>query len=111
MNLEELQAIIERGEDGQHQFKADLTNVNALAAEMVAFSNSLGGMILLGVQDNGDFAGLTREDMGRLNQLVANAASQSVRPPINPQTQNIATPHGLVMVVDIPKGISNALHG
>ncbi len=106
MDLAELQAIIERGEDGQHQFKADLTNVNALAAEMVAFSNSLGGMILLGVQDNGDFAGLTREDMGRLNQLVANAASQSVRPPINPQTQNIATPHGLVMVVDIPKGIS-----
>ncbi len=106
MNQQELQAIIERGEDGQHQFKAGVTNVNALAAEMVAFSNSAGGMILIGVQDDGAFAGLTRDDMNRLNQLVSNAASQSVRPPVNPQTQNIATDNGLVMVVEIPKGIS-----
>ena len=106
MNLAQIQAIIERGEDGQHQFKADVTNVNALAAEMVAFSNSMGGIILIGVQDNGDYAGLNRADMGRLNQLVANAASQSVRPPINPQTQNIATSNGLIMVVEIPQGIS-----
>ncbi len=106
MNLPALQAIIDRGEDGQHQFKADVTNVNALAAEMVAFSNSAGGTILIGVQDDGSFSGLTRDDMNRLNQLVSNAASQSVRPPINPQTQNIATDNGLVMVVEIPKGIS-----
>lgn len=106
MNMEELQAIIGRGEDGQHQFKADVTNVNAIAAEMVAFSNSMGGMILIGVNDDGSFAGLKREDMGRLNQLVANAASQSVRPPINPQTENIATAGGLVMVVKVPQGIS-----
>lgn len=106
MNLQELQAIISRGEDSQHQFKADVTNVNALAAEMVAFSNSAGGMMLIGVQDDGGFSGLTRDDMNRLNQLVSNAASQSVRPPVNPQTQNIATDHGLVMVVEIPKGIS-----
>ena len=106
MNQQELQAIIERGEDGQHQFKAGVTNVNALAAEMVAFSNSAGGMILIGVQDDAAFAGLTRDDMNRLNQLVSNAASQSVRPPVNPQTQNIATDNGLVMVVEIPKGIS-----
>ncbi|MEZ5535890.1 MAG: putative DNA binding domain-containing protein [Thiolinea sp.] len=106
MNEQDLQAIIDRGEDGQHQFKADVTNVNALAAEMVAFSNSGGGMILIGVQDDDAFAGLNRDDMNRLNQLVSNAASQSVRPPINPQTQNIATDNGLVMVVEIPKGIS-----
>ncbi|MGB3919036.1 MAG: RNA-binding domain-containing protein [Thiothrix litoralis] len=106
MDTTTLQAIIDRGEDGQHQFKADVTNINALAAEMVAFSNGVGGMILIGVNDDGSFAGLTREDMGRLNQLVANAASQSVRPPVNPQTENMATTNGLVMVIQIPQGIS-----
>lgn len=106
MTLKELQAIIDRGEDGQHQFKANITNVSALAAEIVAFSNSSGGMLLLGVYDDGTFAGLTRDDMGRLNQLLANAASQSVRPPINPQTENIQTNNGLVMVVQIPRGIN-----
>ena len=39
--LKELQAIIDRGEDGQHQFKANITNVSSLAAEIVA--NSAGG--------------------------------------------------------------------
>ncbi len=106
MNVQELQAIVDRGEDGLHQFKADVTNVNALAAEMVAFSNSAGGIMLIGVKDNGVFAGLTRDDMSRLNQLVSNAASQSVHPAVNPQTQNIVTENGLVMVVEVPKGIS-----
>lgn len=106
MTKEELEAIISRGEDGQHQFKANVSNINVLAAEMVAFSNSAGGKLIIGVQDNGDYSGLSRDDMGRLNQLISNAASQSVRPPINPQTQNISIADGLVMVVDIPKGIS-----
>ncbi len=106
METTELLAIIARGEDGKHQFKANLTNQNALAAEMVAFSNSEGGLILLGVSDNGQIAGLATQDIARLNQLISNSASQSVRPPINPQTENIALADGLVMVVKIDKGIS-----
>lgn len=106
MEPAEILEIIRREEDGKHQFKADIRNVDTLAAEMVAFSNSAGGQLLLGVQNNGQIAGLTRDDMRRLNQLVSNAASQSVRPPINPQTENIAFPDGLVMVVSIPEGLN-----
>jgi ATP-dependent DNA helicase RecG len=73
---------------------------------MVAFSNSGGGSIFIGVSNDGTFSGLERGDMGRLNQLVSNAASQQVRPPINPLTENIPTPNGLVMRVVIPNGIS-----
>jgi len=62
--------------------------------------------IFIGVSNDGTFAGLRREDMGRLNQLVSNAASQQVRPPINPQTENIAAPNGLVMQVVVPDGVS-----
>ncbi len=106
MEITELLEIIAHGEDSRHQFKANVTNETSLAREMVAFSNSGGGTLFIGVSDDGTFAGLTREDMGRLNQLVSNAASQQVRPPINPQTENIATPAGLVMRVVIRDGIS-----
>ena len=106
MEPAELLAIIGSNEDGKHQFKSDFRNVDSLAAEMVAFSNSDGGQILIGVSNDGQIAGLSREDMGRLNQLVSNTASQSVHPPINPQTENIALPDGLVMVVTISSGIS-----
>jgi len=106
METTELLEIIARDEDSKHQFKANVTNEISLSQEMLAFSNSGGGAIFIGVSNDGTFAGLTREDMGRLNQLVSNAASQHVRPPINPQTENIATPEGLVMRVVVSDGIS-----
>lgn len=69
METTELLEIIARGEDGKHQFKANVTNPNSLASEMVAFCNSGGGTLLIGVNDDGTVSGLIREDMARLNQL------------------------------------------
>jgi ATP-dependent DNA helicase RecG len=106
METTELLEIIARGEDGKHQFKANFTNPISLAAELVAFSNSGGGEIFIGVTDDGSYAGLIRKDMGRLNQLVSNAASDSVRPPVNPQCQNVSAPGGLVMIVTVSDGVS-----
>lgn len=106
MEVTELLEIISRGEDSKHQFKRDVASAISLAQEMVAFSNSGGGKIFIGVSDTGEIAGLSSADMRRLNSLVSNAASQHVRPPINPQTENIALPEGLVMIVTVLEGIS-----
>ena len=106
MDKKELLDTIICGESSRIQFKADLKNSTQLAAEIVAFSNSGGGFILLGVNDDGGIAGLKAIDIGRLNQLVSNVASQSVRPPINPITENIRLDEGLVMIIEIPAGIS-----
>ena len=106
METTEILEILNRGEDSRHQFKENITNINSLAGEMVAFSNSGGGYIFIGVGDHGDITGLNNEDVARLNQLISNAASQSVRPPVNPQTENVAFPQGLVMVVKLSDGIS-----
>ncbi len=53
MTLKELKAQIALGEDSRRQFKLDITNPYALAAEMAAFSNSEGGALFLGVGDDG----------------------------------------------------------
>ncbi|MCT8345233.1 putative DNA binding domain-containing protein [Photorhabdus kleinii] len=107
METQELLAIIARDEDSRHQFKADVNNASSLGAEMVAFSNGTGGLILIGVNNgDGSRSGLTREDIGRINQVIANAATNNVRPPINPVTENIQLPDGLVIAVHIEQGIS-----
>lgn len=105
MEITELLEIISRGEDSKHQFKSDVTNVISLAQEMVAFSNSGGGQIFIGVNDNGALSGLTRADIGRLNNLVSNAACDSVRPSINPSTENVQLDGGLIMVISIFDGV------
>jgi ATP-dependent DNA helicase RecG len=105
METAELIEILARGEDSRHQFKQNFFNADSLGAEMAAFSNSRGGMILIGITDSGEVSGLTIADIGRLNQLISNAASQLVRPPVNPETENVSHPNGLVMIVSIPSGI------
>lgn len=79
MNAADVLTILGRGEDSRHQFKENITNIDALAAELVAFANSGGGLLIIGANDAGDVVGLTSADIARLNQLLSNAASQCVR--------------------------------
>jgi len=106
MKKSELKAIALKGEDSLLQFKRDIRNVDALASEMVTFSNSEGGRIIIGITDAGEPAGIPREDLDRINQHISNAANQHVRSPISPMTENVALDKGrIVIVVTIPKGI------
>ena len=106
METIELLETVARGEDSHHQFKADVTNAQSLATEMVAFANSGGGQIFIGVADNGTIRGHDAGNVHRLNQLISNAASQSVHPPINPATENVPVSSGVVIVATIPDGLS-----
>jgi len=106
METAELLAIIANGENSKHQFKTNVTNSESLAQEIVAFSNSHGGIILIGVTEDGRIAGLTAEDIGRLNQIISNAATEYVHPPMSPMTQNLTLPDGMVMIVSVPLGVS-----
>ena len=106
METTDLIEILSRGEDSRHQFKENFSNADAVAAEIVAFSNSVGGTIFIGVQNNGAVLGLSGADIDRLNQLISNAASHNVRPAVNPLTENVSHPSGIVMVVTVPEGIS-----
>lgn len=106
METTDLIDIVSRGEDSRHQFKADVRNEHSLAAEIVAFSNTAGGQIFIGVNDDGSVRGLSDVDIKRLNNLISNAASEGIRPALNPLTENIPHPSGMVLVVTIPNGIN-----
>lgn len=106
MNETELLDILARGEDSRHQFKSNISHIDALAAELVAFANSGGGLLIIGVSDLGEVRGLSATDISRLNKWLSNAASQSMRPPIQPILLNIRTAQGLVMVIQTPEGLN-----
>ena len=106
METTDLLNIIARGEDGKHQFKANIRNAQSLSGELVAFSNSGGGFIFIGVSDDGTISGLSTDDIRRLNLLVADVSTNNIRPPINLISENVATPQGLVMIITVLDGIS-----
>ena len=59
----QLLEIIANGESSGVEFKRDVIVNHQLAKELVAFSNLTGGMVLLGVEDDGSISGLTRADI------------------------------------------------
>lgn len=100
----ELQSRITAGEDSITQFKQDITDANRLAEELVAFSNAEGGMLLIGVADNGDIIGLDDKQLSRLNQLISNTSNENVKPPIYPLTEIVTVGDKRVIVVNVRKG-------
>jgi predicted HTH transcriptional regulator len=107
MNALELLDIISKGETSQVQFKANVTNEQSIAQEMVAFANTKGGTILIGVDDKTwDIIGLTDDDLRRLTNLLVNASSQHVKEPIFIETDTIEYEGKKVLIVNVPEGIA-----
>src|SRR6266852_799668 len=98
METAKLSEIVAGGVDSRHQFKEDATNAISLAGEIVAFANSGGGQIFLGVADDGTIRGHSAADLHRLNQLVSNSTSNCIRPSINPLTESVPLATGVVIV-------------
>lgn len=105
MDREQLLREIAAGEDSSHQFKRDVHNAQSLAAEMAAFANTRGGTIYIGVSDDGVPVGLDSPTVSRVNQLIANAASQLVRSPLSVRTENVLVADDRVVIaVSVPDG-------
>ena len=99
----DLVEIISHGENSGVEFKRDVLQNHQLAKELVAFSNLEGGMVLLGVDDDGTIAGLTRKN---LEEWVMTACRDKIRPGVIPSFQTIrdVEPGKDVAVVRVPRG-------
>ena len=99
----DLVEIIANGENSGIEFKRDVVANHRLAKELVAFSNFEGGMVLLGVDDDGTIAGLTRDN---LEEWVMTACRDKIRPGIIPSFQTIRDVESGkdVAVVQVPRG-------
>ena len=99
----ELLEIIANGENSGVEFKRDVLQNYELAKELVAFSNLDGGMVLLGVEDDGTISGLTRE---RLEEWVMTACRDKIRPGIIPFFETIRNVESEkdVAIVRVPRG-------
>ena len=106
MNSTELKELIGKGETSTVQFKGNVNNEHGIAQEMVAFANSKGGIILIGVDDKTwEITGLTNDDLRRLANLLVNAANEHVKSPIFIETETIETEGKKVLLVKVPEGI------
>jgi ATP-dependent DNA helicase RecG len=101
----ELLDVLRNGENSAVEFKRDDITVEQLAKELVAFSNFDGGMVLLGVEDDGSVSGITRP---KLEEWVMTTCRDKVRPAIIPfyEVLRDVEPGKDVAVVRVPTGFN-----
>lgn len=107
MDALELLDLIQMGESSKVQFKLRVDNANSIGAEMVAFSNTKGGLLIVGVEDKtGEINGLSFEELQSTNELLANSASNNVKAPIYIYTETVKIKEQNVIVAHIAEGTS-----
>ena len=91
-------------EDSTRQFKRQIDSQDHLSSEIVAFLNSRGGKIFVGVEDDATIRGLSSHEVDTLANTISNACSQSINPPCSVLTFNVTTTDGTVVVIEVPDG-------
>ena len=98
----DLLELINQGEGARLEFKRDDVRPENLAREIVAFANMNGGVVLLGVEDNGNVSGIRRENAQAW--LMDTVIRRYVEPQIIPNYEEVEHENGRVAVIRVPMG-------
>lgn len=103
INSEYINEIIQKGETLSVEFKSDLTGLSdsALVTAIVGLTNTEGGYLLLGVEDNGNVTGLHKKHQNTYG-LSGLVASRTV-PCLNIKSQIIEIDGVNIAVITVPK--------
>ena len=114
---EEIKRQMRLGEDSHWEFKeiAFAGNVPKeprraeLADELAAFANTDGGVVLCSVTDSGDVQNISRDQMDRLEMLLVEICTDTIKPPIRPAILRREVEEGKpFLLVEVSQGY--ALH-
>jgi ATP-dependent DNA helicase RecG len=103
MTKTELLELLKNGEDSGVEFKRDDVENHDLAKELVAFLNLEGGIVLLGIEDDGAVSGTSRPN---LEEWVAALCRVKIEPPIVPHLSWVRAvePGKDILIVHVSQG-------
>lgn len=114
MTEKEILQLRDLAEAGQVQFKERITNKEDkydIGCEMVAFSNSRGGRLVIGINDkSGEINALSYMELQETTNLLTSIASENVIPNVLIDVENVPTTGGAVVVATIPEGKNKPYH-
>ena len=109
MTSEDILKLRDTAEQTQVQFKERITRDNRydVGCEMVAFSNSRGGKIIVGIDDKtGRINPLSFKEVQETTSVLGSLADDIVVPSILIDIENVAVERGVIVVATIKQGPS-----
>ena len=94
--------LLSQGENSSIEFKLQEAHPDAIAKEIVAFANTRGGTILLGIDDTGAVIGI--DDSRHWEEWIANITRQNIVPAINVEYIEIQVEGKRIGLIEVPKG-------
>ena len=101
--LHHITKLIAEGEHQQLDFKFEISDAHKIARTLVAFANTDGGRLLVGVKDNGVLAGVRSEEE---YYMVEAAAKMYCKPAIEFTVKEWNLNKKTILEVIIPKSVS-----
>jgi predicted HTH transcriptional regulator len=92
--------LIEGGENQQLDFKFEINDSRKIARTLVAFSNTDGGTILIGVKDNGKIAGIRTDEE---YHMIEAAAQMYCKPVIEFRARQWEIDNRVILEISVPK--------
>ncbi|PID29422.1 MAG: AAA family ATPase [Candidatus Cloacimonadota bacterium] len=102
--MKNIDNILKIGEDKHIEFKSEFPHNDSFAKELVAFSNTEGGVLYLGISDNKKVVGV--EDSKDLEERIINICRNNITPPIVPNIEKIVYNDKLLYTIIVEKGIN-----
>lgn len=96
----ELKQRIAKGEGAQLDFKFRIDDQRKIARTLVAFANSYGGSLLIGVKDNGKIAGVNPEEEFH---MIDGASSMYTKPEVKFESKTWQEGHHYVLEIVVDK--------
>ena len=102
MLVSDILEMLNQGEGAKLEFKRDDVRAEKLAKVIVSFANMNGGRILLGVEDNGTIAALSRENLQ--SWVMDTVIGRHVHPYILPDYEEVSIKGEKIVVLTVPMG-------
>ena len=101
--LTELTEKIDLGEDSAIELKRALPHRDDLADEIAAFANARGGVILIGVDDDGTIVGLNRQELDAAEETVVQICRDSIDPVVHIVTDKLRIDDKNLLKIEVPQ--------
>ena len=102
---------IEAGEVSGVQFKERILDKYDIACELVAFSNSHGGKLVVGIKDKtGETNALSYSEVQETTNLLSDIASENVVPSILIKIDTIEVEDGNLVIATVKEGLNKPYH-
>ena len=109
--MDDILKQIKAGEVSGVQFKERILDKYDIACELVAFSNSHGGKLVIGIKDKtGEINAMSYSEVQETTNLLSDIASENVVPSILIKIDTVEVEDGNLVVATVKEGLNKPYH-